>query len=57
MTIADSFDAMRSDRPYRRALSPQEAIREIRDGSGRQFDPTLANTFLQLVEREPALAA
>jgi HD-GYP domain-containing protein (c-di-GMP phosphodiesterase class II) len=57
MTIADSFDAMRSDRPYRSPLSPKDAIREIRDGAGRQFDPVLARTFLELVEREPALAA
>ena len=57
MTIADSFDAMRSDRPYRRALSHQEALREIRDGAGRQFDPSLASTFLGLVDREPSLAA
>ncbi|MBM4006887.1 MAG: HD-GYP domain-containing protein [Planctomycetes bacterium] len=57
MSIADSFDAMRSERPYRRALSDQEAIREIREGSGRQFDPRLAKTFLQLLECQPALAA
>ena len=57
MSIADSFDAMRSERPYRRALSSQEAMQEIRDGAGRQFDPRLAGTFLQLLERQPALAA
>jgi len=57
MSIADSFDAMRSERPYRRALSDQEAMQEIREGSGRQFDPRLAKTFLQLLERQPALAA
>ena len=57
MTIADSFDAMRSDRPYRRALTHAQALQEIRDGSGRQFDPVLADTFLKLVEREPSLAA
>jgi len=57
MSIADSFDAMRSERPYRRALSDQEAMQEIREGAGRQFDPRLAKTFLQLLERQPALAA
>jgi len=48
---------MRSDRPYRRALTHAQALQEIRDGSGRQFDPVLADTFLKLVEREPSLAA
>jgi HD-GYP domain-containing protein (c-di-GMP phosphodiesterase class II) len=56
-TIADSFEAMRSDRPYRRALSHEDAIREIRDGAGRQFDPNLSRVFLELVDREPAVAA
>lgn len=57
MAIVDSFDAMRSDRPYRGALEPARALAEIRDGAGRQFDPALAATFLGMVDREPALAA
>lgn len=57
MAIVDSFDAMRSDRPYRPALEPGTALREIRDGAGRQFDPALARTFLGMVDREPSLAA
>lgn len=57
MAIVDSFDAMRSDRPYRDALPIERALQEIRTGAGRQFDPALADTFLRLVQREPALAA
>ena len=48
--IADSFDAMTSDRPYRSALPTEEAVSEIRAGSGTQFDP-------QCVEAFEALAA
>jgi len=57
MAIVDSFDAMRQDRPYRRALSAERSLREIREGAGRQFDPTLAQTFIRMVDREPGLAA
>jgi len=48
--LADSFDAMTSDRPYRRALSLDAAIEEIRLGAGSQFDPLAAERFLELVE-------
>jgi HD-GYP domain-containing protein (c-di-GMP phosphodiesterase class II) len=43
--IADSFDAMTSDRPYRSALSMDEAVAEIRAGSGTQFDPMCVEAF------------
>ncbi len=41
VAIADTFDAMTSSRPYRRALSVDEAIAELRREKGRQFDPSL----------------
>lgn len=39
--LADAFDAMTSDRSYRMAMSPEEALDEIRRGKGTQFDPAL----------------
>jgi len=44
--VADTLDAMTSDRPYRRALSYQEAREEISRESGRQFDPAVVQAFL-----------
>jgi HD-GYP domain-containing protein (c-di-GMP phosphodiesterase class II) len=46
--LADSFDAMTNDRPYRRALSLDHALEEIRAGAGAQFDPELARVFVDL---------
>jgi HD-GYP domain-containing protein (c-di-GMP phosphodiesterase class II) len=46
--IADSFDAMTSDRPYRRAMPTSEALEEIRQGSGSQFWPVAVEAFLSI---------
>ncbi|MGB7437243.1 MAG: HD domain-containing phosphohydrolase [Candidatus Acidiferrum sp.] len=46
--IADTVDAMTSDRPYRGALSFEEASAEIRTRSGRRYDATAADAFLSL---------
>ncbi len=46
VAVADSYDAMTSIRPYRTALSREEALAKIRHEIGRQFDPLVANTFL-----------
>jgi putative nucleotidyltransferase with HDIG domain len=46
--VADTFDAMTSDRPYRRALSIDEAREEIRRCAGQQFDPVVVEAFLSL---------
>jgi HD-GYP domain-containing protein (c-di-GMP phosphodiesterase class II) len=48
--VADSFDAMTSDRPYRSALPMELAIGEIRDGAGTQFDPVAVAAFLEVVD-------
>ena len=44
--IADAYHAMTSDRPYRKALSPVTAARELLNHSGQQFDPKLVKAFL-----------
>ena len=48
LAIADAFDAMTTDRPYRRALSVNDAMEEILKNSGTQFDPELAKEFIKL---------
>ncbi len=49
LVVADSYDAMATDRPYRKRLSLQEAIAELRDGSGTQFDPKAVEAFIPLL--------
>jgi len=48
LAVADTYDAMTSDRPYRKALSHHVAIQEIKDHSGTQFDPEVAAAFIAL---------
>jgi cyclic di-GMP phosphodiesterase len=48
--VADSFDAMTSDRPYRDALAVDHALDEIRTGAGTQFDPEVVEEFLGMIE-------
>jgi putative nucleotidyltransferase with HDIG domain len=50
LAVCDTYDAMTSDRPYRKALSHGIAIQEIRDHSGLQFDPEVAAAFIQICE-------
>ena len=48
ITIADAYDAMTSQRPYRKPLTCDEAIAAIKNGSGTQFDPAVVNAFLSI---------
>lgn len=48
-SVVDAFDAMTSDRPYRKALSFEEAMHRLRSGSGTQFDPDVVAAFEELV--------
>ena len=50
LSIADAYDAMSSNRPYRRALEPSEVLRELRRFAGVQFDPELVKEFLAMIE-------
>lgn len=50
LAVVDAFDAMTSSRPYRPSRSPSEAADEIRRCSGSQFDPTVAEAFLDALE-------
>lgn len=51
IAIGDTFDAMTSDRPYRKALSEADALKEINRMSGIQFRPDLVTVFLDLMEK------
>ncbi|RDV82117.1 GAF and HD-GYP domain-containing protein [Ammonifex thiophilus] len=46
--VADAYDAMTSQRPYRRSLGHEEAVRELRRCAGIQFDPSVVKAFLSL---------
>jgi HD-GYP domain-containing protein (c-di-GMP phosphodiesterase class II) len=49
IAIADSFDAMTSDRPYRRGMSADKAARILREGRGRQWDGAVVDAFLRSI--------
>lgn len=51
LALADSFDAMTSDRPYRKGLPVSYAAEQIRKNEGTQFDPALSEIFLSLIEQ------
>lgn len=48
IAIADAYDAMTSVRPYRNAMTPENAMNEILDNAGKQFDPELAGIFVTM---------
>ncbi|MFA5160687.1 MAG: HD domain-containing phosphohydrolase [Elusimicrobiales bacterium] len=52
VSAIDAWDAMVSDRPYRRAMSREDAVKEMRRCSGAQFDPDVVKTFLHLENTE-----
>ena len=49
LAVADSFDAMTTDRPYRKGMPPWEALEEIVANSGKQFDPEVVAAFKHVV--------
>jgi len=52
LAVCDAVEAMASDRPYHRALSPNEVVAEVRRCAGTHFDPKIAEAFVGIVERE-----
>ena len=52
IAVADSFEAMTSDRPYRKALSVHQAIQILLEGRGKQWDPIIVNAFVDLVIKQ-----
>jgi diguanylate cyclase (GGDEF)-like protein/putative nucleotidyltransferase with HDIG domain len=58
LAVADAYEAMTADRPYRRALGPGAAREELRSGAGTQFDASVVGAFLRVLERsEPSFQA
>jgi HD-GYP domain-containing protein (c-di-GMP phosphodiesterase class II) len=52
IAVADVYQALISDRPYRKAYSKEEAIKIIKNGASTQFDPQIVDIFLRILERE-----
>ncbi len=52
VAVIDTFDAMTSDRPYRKALPREVAIEELKKGCGTQFDARVVNAFLEILKEE-----
>ena len=49
LAVVDTFHAMTSDRVYRKALSVEVAIAELKQNKGTQFDPMIVDLFLELI--------
>jgi len=52
LSVADSYDAMMVDRPYRKALTQKEAIEELKRGKGTQFDPQVVDAFMRVLRKD-----
>ena len=55
LTIADTFDAMNSERPYRKPLAEDVIISELKNSAGTQLDPRIVSVFLDLLKNKPSL--
>lgn len=52
ISVADAYDAMTTDRPYRKALTKEQAFEELRRFSGRHFDPSVVDAFIKAMDEE-----
>ena len=50
--VADAFDAMNSDRCYRKAYPMEKIVKELKEGAGKQFDPEVVKVMLELIEEK-----
>ncbi len=50
ISVVDAFDAMTNNRVYRKAMSVEEAITEIKKNAGTQFDPQIVEVFLEILK-------
>lgn len=55
LALADTYDAMTNDRPYRKAVEPEVAFAELRRFAGTQFDPELTQCFIDMLAEETHL--
>ncbi|MDI7247659.1 MAG: HD-GYP domain-containing protein [Bacillota bacterium] len=55
LAVADAYDAMTSDRPYRRGYLPDEAVRRLLAGSGKQFDAEVVRSFIEHLKRQKVI--
>lgn len=56
LCVADSYDAMTTDRPYRRALTKEETIVELENNKDKQFDPQICDIMIDIIKQMPAKA-
>ena len=52
IAVADAYDAMGSDRPYRKKLNKDKILKELKDQSGKQFDPEVVKVLISVLDRE-----
>lgn len=52
LAVADAFEAMTADRPYREALGFERAITELKNNAGSQFDPRIIEAFIDLIKSD-----
>ena len=52
IAVADAYDAMSSDRPYRKKLNKDKILKELKDQSGKQFDPEVVKALISILDRE-----
>jgi putative nucleotidyltransferase with HDIG domain len=52
LAVADVYDALSSERPYRAAMDPDQALQIIKENSGSHFDPVVVDAFLEVIEQD-----